>query len=287
VGAGHPTANGAGRHEPPAGHVVGGPPRRGRYPAAASACPPVAPDTIAPADPDGVARRTLTGMRPRRLVAVVGTGTDVGKTWVSARLLTDLRAAGLRVAARKPAQSFAPDDDPVARDAAVLGAASGEAAFDVCPADRWYEIPMAPPMAADSLGRPPFTIEDLVSELRWPPDAVDVGLVETAGSVRSPLAADGDCLALCVALVPDVVVLVADAGLGTINAARLTVDALRSIAVAPSAAVMVVLNRFDAAVDLHVRNREWLQARDALSVVGVPGGDRELAAFVAGTPAGG
>jgi dethiobiotin synthetase len=221
-------------------------------------------------------------VRPRRLVAVVGTGTDVGKTWVSARLLTDLRAAGLRVAARKPAQSFEPGDDPDGRDAAILGAASGEAAQDVCPAHRWYEVPMATPMAAELLGRPPFTIEDLVSELRWPADAVELGLVETAGGVRSPLAADGDCLALCVALAPDAVVLVADAGLGTINAVRLTIDALRSVALAPSAAVMVVLNRFDAAVDLHVRNREWLQARDALAVVGVPGGDRELAAFVAG-----
>ena len=222
-------------------------------------------------------------MRPRRLVVVVGTGTDVGKTWVSARLLTDLRAAGLRVAARKPAQSFEPGDDPAGRDAAILGAASGEAALDVCPAHRWYEVPMAPPMAAESLGRPPFSIEDLVSELRWPADAVDVGLVETAGGVRSPLAADGDCLALCVALAPDVVVLVADAGLGTINAVRLTTDALRAApAAAAPPAVMVVLNRFDAAVDLHVRNREWLQARDALAVVVVPGGDLELAAFVAG-----
>jgi dethiobiotin synthetase len=221
-------------------------------------------------------------VRPRRLVAVVDTGTDVGKTWVSARLLTDLRAAGLRVAARKPAQSFEPGDDPDGRDAAILGAASGEAASDVCPAHRWYEVPMAPPMAAELLGRPPFIIEDLVSELRWPADAVEVGLVETAGGVRSPLAADGDCLALCVALAPDAVVLVADAGLGTINAVRLTMDALRSGAVAPSAAVMVVLNRFDGAVDLHVRNRKWLQARDELAVVGVPGGDRELAAFVAG-----
>ena len=51
-------------------------------------------------------------MRPRRLVLVVGTGTDVGKTWVSAHLLATLRAAGLTVAARKPAQSFDPADDP-------------------------------------------------------------------------------------------------------------------------------------------------------------------------------
>ena len=39
-------------------------------------------------------RRPLIGVaRPRRVVAVVGTGTDIGKTWVSAHLLTRLRAA--------------------------------------------------------------------------------------------------------------------------------------------------------------------------------------------------
>jgi dethiobiotin synthetase len=217
-------------------------------------------------------------VRPRSVVAVVGTGTDVGKTWVAARLLDDLRAAGRRVAVRKPAQSFEPDDDPATRDAAVLGAASGESAEDVCPPHRWFDVAMAPPMAAEWLGRPPFTIQDLTSELRWPADPVDVGLVETAGGVRSPLAADGDCLALCTALDPDVVVLVADAGLGTINAVRLTVDALSAL----SFALVVVLNRFDAAVGLHTRNREWLQVRDALRVVAVPGEERELSALVSG-----
>ena len=177
---------------------------------------------------------SLTGVRPRRLVVVVGTGTDVGKTWVAARLLTELRGAGATVAARKPAQSFDPGDDPSDRDAAVLGAASGEPPEMVCPPHRWYEVPMAPPMAAEALGRPPFRSADLVGELGWPCDPVDVGLVETAGGVRSPLAADGDCAALCAALAPDLVVLVADAGLGTINAVRLTVDALREPGVRPA-----------------------------------------------------
>lgn len=156
----------------------------------------------------------LTGLRPRRLVVVVGTGTDVGKTWVAARLLSELRGAGATVAARKPAQSFDPGEDPSDLDAAVLGAASGEAPEVVCPAHRWYEVPMAPPMAAEALGRPPFRSADLVDELQWPTDPVDVGLVETAGGVRSPLAADGDCASFCAALAPDLVVLVADAGLG-------------------------------------------------------------------------
>src|SRR5213076_1746043 len=102
-------------------------------------------------------------------------------------------------------------------DAGQLGQASGESPQIVCPRHRWYEVAMAPPMAAAALGRPPFTVADLVDELRWP-DGVDVGLVETAGGVRSPIADDGDTVDLARALHPDRVVLVADAGLGTINA---------------------------------------------------------------------
>jgi dethiobiotin synthetase len=217
-------------------------------------------------------------VRPRRLVAVVGTGTDVGKTWVAALLLTGLRAAGVTVAARKPAQSFAPGDDPATRDAAVLGAASGEPPELVCPPHRWYEIPMAPPMAATELGRPSFGIADLVEELGWPDDPVQVGLVETVGGVRAPLAADGDCLTLCGALEPDLVVLVADAGLGTISAVRLAADALSFL----HGDVAVVLNRFDAAVNLHIRNAEWLRARDGLTVVELPGGEMELVGLASG-----
>jgi dethiobiotin synthetase len=212
------------------------------------------------------------------VVAVVGTGTDIGKTWVAARLLTQLGAAGLQVAARKPAQSFDPDDDTAGRDAAVLGAATAESPEQVCPPHRWYETAMAPPMAAESLGRPSFTIGDLMAELVWPAQAVDVGLVETAGGVRSPLAADGDCLDYCAALAPDGVVLVADAGLGTINAVRLSADVLASLGVP----TVVVLNRFEDGAELQQRNLQWLRGHAALKVVTVPGGDAELLDFVRG-----
>ncbi len=203
---------------------------------------------------------------------MVGTGTDVGKTWVGARLLAGLRAAGATTSARKPAQSFDPADDPGHYDAALLGAASGEAPEFVCPPHRWYEVAMAPPMAADALGRPSFSVADLSAELRWPAAPPDVGLVETAGGLRSPLAEDGDCLAFCAVLEPDLVVLVADAGLGTINAVRLSADALRPLSVP----IVVVLNRFDGANAVHVRNAEWLRAHDALRVLTMPGAEAEL-----------
>jgi dethiobiotin synthetase len=216
-------------------------------------------------------------VRPGRLVLVAGTGTDVGKTWVSARLLAALRAAGSTVAARKPAQSFDPADDPAGFDSALLGAASGETSETVCIPARWYQIAMAPPMAADALGRGRFTLAELVQELTWPAPAVDVGLVETAGGVRSPQThdGDGDVVAVTGILAPDIVLLVADAGLGTLNSVRLSVDAL------PGAApVVVVLNRYDERNDLHVRNRRWLIEEDGLSVVTMPGGEEALASLV-------
>jgi dethiobiotin synthetase len=207
-------------------------------------------------------------------VTVVGTGTDVGKTWVSARVLERLRHDGMSVAARKPAQSFDASDDPSRYDASVLGAASGEPPETVCPRHRWYEVALAPPMAADVLGRPAFAVSDLVGELRWP-EALDVGLVETAGGLRSPIADDGDCLAFAEILCPDLVMLVADAGLGTINVVRLSVEALGPLA---GGRVVVVLNRFEAGSDLHRRNLSWLADRDALPVFSTPGEEEELAA---------
>jgi dethiobiotin synthetase len=209
-------------------------------------------------------------------VAIVGTGTDIGKTYVTARLLELLREEGTNVAARKPAQSFDPSDDPADYDAAVLGAASGEPPGTVCPPHRWYEMAMAPPMAADALGRPSFTLDDLVAELRWPERPVDIGFVETAGGLRSPIADDGDCLALVVTVMPEIVVLVADAGLGTINSVRLTMDALVRL----PAQLAVVLNRFNEGSELHQRNRSWFRDRDDMHVFKVPGDEVELAKLV-------
>jgi dethiobiotin synthetase len=196
--------------------------------------------------------------RPARLVFVAGTGTAVGKTWTAAAVLARLRGAGLRVGARKPAQSFDAGDGPT--DADVLAAATGETPHDVCPPHRWYARALAPPMAADALGAPPFAAGDLVDELRWP-DGVDVGLVEGAGGPRSPTAADGDNTTLSSAIAPDLVLLVADAGLGTINAVRMSVAALGD------EQVVVVLNRFDEHDPLHQRNRDWLSCRDGFDVV--------------------
>jgi dethiobiotin synthetase len=203
--------------------------------------------------------------RPDRLVFVTGTGTEVGKTWIGSRVLAQLAAAGQRVAARKPAESFEPD--AAITDANFLGAATDEPATVVCPPHRHYPAALAPPMAAEALGLPSFTIDDLAAEITWP-DGIAVGLVEGAGGLRSPLAADGDNLDLLGRLDPDVVVVVADAGLGTINSVRLTVDALTGAG--GRAPIVVVLNRVEAAGGVGARNLAWLRDRDGHDVVTTP-----------------
>src|SRR5581483_8671020 len=89
-------------------------------------------------------------------------------------------------------------------DAEVLAAASGERPADVCRPSRSYRRAMAPPMAAEALGLPGFTVADLVGELCWPAAGVEIGVVELAGGVRSPQASDGDGVDFLVSLRPEV-----------------------------------------------------------------------------------
>jgi dethiobiotin synthetase len=200
-------------------------------------------------------------------IFVTATGTGVGKTYWSVALARFLIQRGDTVAARKPAESFDPDDD-APLDAQLLGAATGEAADVVCAARRSYPVALAPPMAATALGHAPFTIADLLADLA----ATDARhrIVEGAGGVRSPLAADGDNVDFARLLGADRIVLIADAGLGAINLVRLSVGALAPL----GCPVVVVLNRFDAVIPVHASNLDWLRAADGCWVVTTP---RDLA----------
>jgi dethiobiotin synthetase len=208
------------------------------------------------------------------IVVVTGTGTEIGKTWVTAGLAGALRRRGIAIAVRKPVQSFSIDHG-VPTDAEILGNASGVGADTVCPAHRWLPRAMAPPMAADALGFPPFTVSELASEVTANSEPGAIVIVESAGGVRSPLAADGDTVSLARALQPALVVLVADAELGTINLVRLSTDAL------VGHRVVVYLNRFDDHDELHSRNRDWLVTREGLEVVTNPEALERIVAAIA------
>jgi hypothetical protein len=83
------------------------------------------------------------------------------------------------------------------------------------------------------------------------------------------------------ALHPEVILLVGDAGLGTINAVRQSMDALATVTDRLAGVrTAVVLDRFDDRHDIHRRNRDWLAERDGYGVFTVPGEERLLADLV-------
>ncbi len=171
---------------------------------------------------------------------ITATGTDIGKTYVTAQLLRHLRADGIPVRALKPVMSGFDPARPEASDAGQLLAAlgepvTGEALDRISPLR--FAAPLAPNMAARAEGRR-LMLADLMAAtatgLAAGPGPV---VIEGVGGVMSPVAEDATGLDWLVALGCPAV-LVAGSYLGTISHILTAVAALEARRV-PLLAVVV------------------------------------------------
>ncbi len=156
------------------------------------------------------------------VLAVAGTDTGVGKTVVTAALAVAARAQGRSVAVVKPAQTGAAAGEP--GDLDEVRRLSG--VEDVHELARFLE-PLAPATAARREGAPGVPAEQ-VAELVHSLADRDVVLVEGAGGLLVRLDDRGDTLADVASLLGARVLVVVRAGLGTLNHAALTCEALRA-----------------------------------------------------------
>ncbi len=123
-------------------------------------------------------------------VFVTGTGTDIGKTFVTAALIHTLRRHGKPVDALKPVASGFDSAQTSTSDPGILLAALGEAATAAA-LDRiapWrYAAPLSPDMAAAREGR----ALDFAALLRFTRERIQVTpgtlLIEGVGGVMVPL----------------------------------------------------------------------------------------------------
>jgi dethiobiotin synthetase len=153
------------------------------------------------------------------ILLVTGTGTNVGKTMVTAALAS---LAEVAVAVVKPAQTGVGPDEP--GDLAEVARLSG--AFSLHEFAR-YPDQLSPEAAARRLGRPGLQLGDVAARIRkLDEDPVGLVLVEGAGGLLVSFARDGwSMLDLARELRAAVLVVVA-AGLGTLNHTALTMRAL-------------------------------------------------------------
>ncbi|MFF2662530.1 dethiobiotin synthase [Kitasatospora sp. NPDC058032] len=168
-----------------------------------------------------------------RVLFVTGTGTEVGKTVTTAAVAASALRAGLRVAVLKPGQTGVGPDEP--GDAEEVGRLAGPAS----PApDRLtlrelarYPEPLAPDTAARRSGLPYLAAEDVAKEVGGLAERHDLVLIEGAGGLLVRYDEQGRTLADQARAtrelgLPAEVLLVASAGLGTLNTTALTAEAL-------------------------------------------------------------
>ncbi|MET9257633.1 dethiobiotin synthase [Streptomyces sp. NPDC003717] len=157
------------------------------------------------------------------VLVITGTGTEVGKTVATAAVAAAALAAGRTVAVLKAAQTGVGPDEP--GDAAeVARLAGGVTTAEVAR----YPEPLAPATAARRAGRAPVRPADVAEAAAKLATEHDLVLVEGAGGLLVRFDAVGGTLADAASLLGAPVLLVASAGLGTLNTTELTARELRT-----------------------------------------------------------
>ncbi|MFD4031111.1 dethiobiotin synthase [Streptomyces sp. NPDC058637] len=156
------------------------------------------------------------------ILVVSGTGTEIGKTVVTAAVAAACR--GRRVAVLKPAQTgLAPGEQGDAAE--VVRLAGGH--VTAVELGRFPE-PLAPETAARRSGLPPVRPYEIAEAAQKLATEHDLVLVEGAGGLLVRFDEQGSTLADAARLMGAPVLVVAPAGLGTLNATALTAEALRA-----------------------------------------------------------
>ncbi len=170
------------------------------------------------------------------ITLVVGTGTGVGKTWITCAVARALLAAGQQVTAVKPIETGCVEPPSPFEDGIQLAEATGQAG----PRRALVRLPgqVAPAIAAEQAG---ITVDydELIARLRSMATAETLLLVEGAGGLLSPLTWSDNHLDLAHSLEARVL-LVADDRLGTISH---TLMALRILQAEKIAVLGVILNQ--------------------------------------------
>ena len=152
------------------------------------------------------------------VLVVTGTGTDVGKTVVTAALAACVPG---RVAVVKPAQTGVEPGEP--GDLAEVSRLSGvEAVFEFAR----YPDPLSPDRAARTSGLPALALAETVRRVVELDGHNDLVLVEGAGGLLVPFDVGGWTLVDLARALHAPLLVVTQAGLGTINHTALTVEAI-------------------------------------------------------------
>ena len=201
-------------------------------------------------------------------IFITGTGTDIGKTYISALIIKKMREAGYDCGYFKPVISGVREmcEQLVDSDANyVVNVANIPIEPKRCTSYYWQEA-VSPHLAAKRKNQE-IDIDKIKYDFLQISKKFDYLLIEGAGGITCPLKIEKDEKYLLKDLIWELglsTIIVADAGLGTINSTLLTIDYAKSNGIEVEG---IILNKYESDNFMHWDNLEQIEALTGVNVV--------------------
>ena len=201
-------------------------------------------------------------------IFITATGTDIGKTYVSALIVKKMRESGFNCGYFKPVLSGVAEKDGKLIESDcnyVVNTAEIPTTADDCVAYWWKEA-VSPHLAAKRADMEIDTSK-IKTEFERKNKEFDYLLVEGAGGITSPLRLENNEKYLLKDLIKELnapIIIVADGGLGTINSTLLTVEYARANNIKIAG---IILNNFDKDSFMQQDNLKQVEYLTGIKVV--------------------
>ena len=204
-------------------------------------------------------------------IFITATGTDVGKTYVSALIIKKMREEGFNCGYYKPVLSGVLENNGKLIESDcnyVIDTAKIPATANDC-VSFWWKEAVSPHLAAKRFGEE-IDIKKIINDFTIKSTQYDYLLVEGAGGITCPLKLENYEKYLLKDLIKELgvnIIIVADGGLGTINSTLLTVEYAEKNNIEIEG---IILNNFDPDSFMHQDNLkqvEYLTGKKVLATV--------------------
>ena len=205
-------------------------------------------------------------------IFITATGTDIGKTYVSALIVKKMRECGFDCGYFKPVLSGVVEKDGklVESDCNyVVNTAKIPTSADDCVAYWWKEA-VSPHLAAKRAGME-IDINHIKSEFVKKNKEYDYLLIEGAGGITCPLRLENGEKYILKDLIKELqapIVIVADGGLGTINSTLLTVEYAKANGIKVAG---IILNNYNTDSFMQQDNLKQVEYLTGVKVVATVG----------------
>jgi dethiobiotin synthetase len=200
-------------------------------------------------------------------IYITATGTDIGKTYVTALLVKRLRHSGINAGYYKPALSGAAvvDGELIPGDCKFVADTAGLSDQPQALASFIYKTAVSPHLAAQ-IESQPIEPAVIVADFTKTKQRFDYITVEGCGGIVCPLRLDEQTLLQTdiIKLLNLDVLIVASAELGTINSVVLTIDYARNQGIVVKG---IILNKYDDSNFLHKDNKQVIERLTQLPVI--------------------